>query len=342
MLSITSFLFGLLLAAALGSRANQLGRLLGVMDEPKGHKQHLLPTPAVGGVIAGIVAATNFFLAALGSDFADGLGARSAAFTAVLAMMVIGFLDDRRHLPATLRLALSVVIFSILLTAVPALRLQHVAFPSINFDFSLGAFAVPFTILCLVGLKNAVNMVDGRNGLLLGLSLIWQIFFVTRSLPSMLPTTLCLTGCFLALFVLNWRGKLFMGDCGSYGIATYAGLLSLALHANAFGNVLTSEVVLLFLIPVLDTLRLIIIRCSEGRSPLAPDNRHLHHLLDQAMGWRRGWLVYMCLVAAPIVFNQLATGYGVYMIMLGCMLYALFVWQLSAREDLIGDAIAAE
>ncbi len=316
LVAAVAFLASALLTTIMCLAARPIGQFLGVMDMPTkgdGHKRHARPTPAVGGVILAIVGILAFSIT---TKFSAHGGTEDrflhiACFGAILATMIVGLFDDRKHIPALIRLATSVVILTIMLLLVPNLELTHLEFPSINFRLDTGLLALPLTILCLVALKNAINMADGRNGLLLGMTLIWNTFFLLHAPAHMVPLILSLSGSAAVIFAFNVRGKLFSGDCGAYGIATYFGILALALHSSAYGTVKTAEIVLLFLIPVLDTCRLIIIRVAAGRSPLAPDRHHLHHLLERAIGWKRGWFVYMALIILPILTYQFIAGYGV-------------------------------
>jgi UDP-GlcNAc:undecaprenyl-phosphate GlcNAc-1-phosphate transferase len=323
--------------------AMPLGQMLGVIDAPSppgsgGHKQHEAPTPAVGGVILTIVALVfNLGLLPFTAGITpDILHVRLSAFATILLAMVIGFIDDRLNVSAMARLLLATGLAGALLLMAPQYLVEHVHFPSIGFEWRTGIWAFPFTVLCLVALKNAVNMADGRNGLLLGMSLIWSIFFLFHASPAMLPGLVVVFAVLLVLLPFNWRGKLFMGDCGSYGLATLFGIFALALHNGNYGSVRTAEIILLFLIPVLDTSRLIFVRMANGHSPLAADGRHLHHLLDNALGWRRGWLVYMVLMAVPITAYQLAHGLGAHIIAFATLAYALVVFACSS--PLLGGA----
>ena len=319
--------------------ARPLGELLKVMDVPTGHKQHSVATPAVGGVILAIVG----FILLVGllpwtiHGLQHTLFVRVVALATIIAAMVIGFIDDRRHLAPTTRLVLGMILAAVFLLLVPELQVRKLSLPSIHFYAETGILALPFTVLCLITLKHAVNMADGRNGLLLGMAIIWSVFFLLHALPPMIPMLVSVLGVLLVLFAFNWRGRLFMGDAGAYGLATYAGILAIALHRDAYGTVRTAEVVLLFLIPVLDLARLIMVRALHGLSPLAPDGRHFHHLLDKKPGWKWGWLVYMLLIAVPLIVYQMFYGHGAQIIVATGLVYSLVVWAYS-REPNAGSS----
>lgn len=324
------------LTTLLCSYATAIGQSLGVMDIPtgeSGHKRHASATPAVGGLISAAVASVIFFtsLSYSSPPYTGRPFDKFTFFAVVLANMLVGFLDDKKHIPASKRLFFGTISSAFLLLMIPELQVHQVSFPSISLTFSTGIFALPFTILCLLALKNAVNMADGRNGLLLGMSIIWNTFFLFHALPQMIPSLLAILACLVVLFHFNWRGKLFMGDCGSYGIATYFGILTLYLHKDTFGTVRSAEVILLFLVPVIDTARLIIVRLANGQSPLSPDGQHFHHLLEKAFGWKRGWAIYMALIIAPLIIYQILAGQGVPIILAATAIYALLVWLCTVR-----------
>lgn len=325
----------MILTFSLCYHAIPLGQLLGVMDVPSGHKQHKVATPAVGGVIIGFIG----FIALLGllpwkiQAMERMQFIRLVSFATVIAATAIGFIDDRRHLAPTTRLLLGIVLSVILLLLAPELQVRQVAFPSIEWSVDIGGLALPFTVICLLALKHAVNMADGRNGLLLGMAIIWTVYFLYHASPTMIPALVSVLGALTVLFAFNWNGRLFMGDAGAYGLATYAGILAISFHREAFGTIRTAEIVLLFLIPMLDVARLIVARTLNGQSPFAPDGRHFHHLLDKALGWKLGWLVYMLLIAVPLGIYQVIYSHGVQLIVATSLVYGLVVWACSREPN---------
>lgn len=327
---IGSFIAGAFLTANIGAKANDIGRALGVIDEPcglGGHKHHASPTPAVGGVIA-LLVSLIVLLVTIPFSNPENISGRSdrlwSAF-AITLVMIVGFFDDRSHISAIKRLAADIVIFSGLLWLVPVLQFTRLSFSSLGLQLDITQFGFTISLICLVGLKNAVNMADGRNGLVLGLAIVWSAFFISHSPAHALPVIAGLTGVFAVLFTLNVQGRLFLGDCGSHGIGTLFGILALAMHNIPAGGMSSAEGVLLFMIPVMDTLRLAVQRIAIGRSPFSPDRQHLHHLLEAAFGWRFGWAIYMMLVAIPLISYQIAHQFGYQIILTVLISYIMLV-----------------
>jgi UDP-GlcNAc:undecaprenyl-phosphate/decaprenyl-phosphate GlcNAc-1-phosphate transferase len=148
-------------------------------------------------------------------------------------------------------------------------------------------------------------MADGKNGLVIGLCLGWLGLLATRAPAVTLPIFSVVAAAFLVLLLFNLRGKLFLGDGGTYGIATAVALLSVALYnmpGDHSGRLLTAdELMLLFAVPVLDSFRLTALRLREGRSPMSPDRNHFHHHLLRWFGWPGGLIVYwICALAPPL------------------------------------------
>lgn len=262
-----------------------------------------------------------------------------AITSAIFAIMLMGLLDDRNHIPARHRLFISTLVFGALLAAMPRLILYEAHFYSINFAVYLGWLAVPVTLTCLVAVQNAVNMVDGKNGVLLGLSIGWVINFMSHAPSHMLPIFGGLLATLLVLFIANLKGKLFMGDCGAYGIASFIAITALNFHTNPAASPIplgATEIVLMFLVPGLDMVRLIMTRMTSGRSPFSADNDHLHHLLDDSIGWARGWWIYMALAFGPLAVFHMTTRLPLLTIGIGVIPYVLVVrW---ARARIAGQA----
>jgi UDP-GlcNAc:undecaprenyl-phosphate/decaprenyl-phosphate GlcNAc-1-phosphate transferase len=333
----------LIVALALSHFARLIGETFGVIDAPHApttgdndtnrpseHKRHTSPVPAVGGIIAAICGLVMVILVSIlsGSDTASSTFGDIVITTALGAIMLMGLIDDRKHISARRRLIISTLVFAALLTAMPRLILNEVNFYSINVSLSLGWLAIPVTLTCLVAAQNAVNMVDGKNGLLLGLSIGWIIHFTRHSPSHMLPIFGGLLATLLVLFVANLKGKLFMGDCGSYGIASFTAITVLNFHTAPAASPMplgASDVVMMFLVPGLDMVRLIIERLASGRSPFAADNDHLHHLLDDSIGWARGWWVYMALAFGPLAVFHMTMRLPLITIGIGAVAYLLVV-----------------
>ncbi len=302
-----------MIALLIGRFAMPIGQAFGLMDFPDtngGRKRHRQVTPLVGGtaLIAALIAAG--LMVFLWSPSVGPLVATQLAwFTGtVIVMYLIGLADDRFELGAVIRLLLAVLMLLLVVTYVPDFAVGFLRFSGQPQLLLLGGWSAAFTLLCLVGLLNAVNMADGKNGVVISLGLIWSVLLALRMPPPMLPLVVAAFAALAVLLWFNMQGRLFLGDGGSYAISTTFGLLGVYCYNHDFAGFRADDVALMFAIPVFDTIRLMAVRMSQRRSPFEADRNHLHHHLHQHWGWPRGLLVYVALVAVPNAAAVLVPG----------------------------------
>lgn len=311
--------------------ANALGRMIRVMDIPEGsngRKRHERPTPMVGGIA---------LLAPVGALIwmsKDILGTALPVMFALAALaFTLGFLDDRYNLGARWRLFVSLLAVLGALWWQPMLRIDALAFSFLNGAPVLlgGLLGAIFTAFALVGLQNAVNMADGKNGLVPGLALIWALF-LAWSAPAALVGPIGVLAAGLAIVLaFNLRGRLFLGDAGSYGIAVVIGLLAIIVYNLADGGLPADVVALWFWVPVADCLRLMTQRLLQGNSPFEGDRAHFHHLLSESMSWRHGLIIYLGLVAVPGAVSLISPSLAAPLILLTSMVYALMLAVIASQ-----------
>ncbi len=296
---------GLCVGGAVGFGANRLGHWLGLLDFPDvlgGRKRHAGVTPLVGGlaVITATLIGVGLALAQAGVDrpvsqHLTWLG------VCVITMGLVGMADDRFGLSARFRLAGGIVVLAAMVAASPDFALDFLRFSTADHLILLGGFSGVFTLICLVGLLNAVNMADGKNGLVISLSLLWMVILFPSIGAGAQPVLAAVIGALAALLPFNMTSRLFLGDSGSYALSALVGLAGIYAYSHAFDLLPADRIALLFAVPVIDTIRLITVRVSRGRSPFAPDRDHYHHHLAHRWGWPGGLVVYLLLVSVPNV-----------------------------------------
>jgi UDP-GlcNAc:undecaprenyl-phosphate/decaprenyl-phosphate GlcNAc-1-phosphate transferase len=285
--------------------AKRISSWLGIMDMPNERKHHENATPLIGGValqVAYMPAAATVILMYSAPGWTPSLLVWLAC---VLAMTLVGLADDRHSLSARDRLLISFLVFGSAEIVDPMFSIRVLDFEHLGFTMGLGTgwLAVIFTAICCVGLVNAVNMADGKNGLVIGLCIGWAALIAIRAPMQLLPLIGLLIAVLVVLMIFNLRGRLFLGDGGAYGLATAIGLLAIMTY-NARGNhagraIAADELVLLFAVPVIDSFRLTFVRIRRGQSPMAADRDHLHHHLQNWFGWPGGLIVYLVLALLP-------------------------------------------
>jgi UDP-GlcNAc:undecaprenyl-phosphate/decaprenyl-phosphate GlcNAc-1-phosphate transferase len=184
---------------------------------------------------------------------------------------------------------------------------------------------VGFTLLCFVGLLNAVNMADGKNGIVIGQAIIWSTVLMLRLPSDMLPLMTGIAGALVVLFLFNMQGRLFLGDSGSYGLSAMFGLLGIYAWNHGFADMRADDVALIFAVPVFDTLRLIVWRLAQGKSPFTPGRDHLHHYLYARWGWPRPLPWLLALVAIPNYLAVLVPGTALLWLLFTLVAYAALI-----------------
>lgn len=327
--ALLTFGLGALIALVVGVKAMPIGQALRLLDFPDpagGRKLHATITPLVGGVAVVLAALVSGLLLLPGMEGSQRAMLFWFLFT-VSGLFLVGAMDDRFGLGARSRLALASAFLLAAIAQVPDFSVAFLLFSGqqdlILFPPLLG---VAFTLLCFVGLLNAVNMADGKNGIVIGQALIWSSILMFRLPADMLPLIAGIAGTLAVLFVFNMKGRLFLGDSGSYGLSAMFGLLAIYAWNHGFADMRADDVALIFAIPVFDTLRLIVWRVSQGKSPFTPGRDHLHHYLYARWGWPRPLPWLLALVAIPNYMAILFPGTALVWLVVTFFAYFGLIW----------------
>lgn len=252
-------------------------------DIPDARKEHSAPIPTMGGIaiIAGMMTALFLWF-----PFSNAL-AQISFFFSIAVLFGLGMMDDLKDLSAKYKFIVQAGLA--ILIALSGIRIT-----SFEGLFGISELSVSaqytFTILAIVGITNAFNLIDGIDGLAGGLgfmSLVTLGIFLT--LTGDVNTALiafALAGGILAFMYFNLNpARIFMGDTGSLVLGFVVAVLCIRLMQV---NVLTGSPVIphtpvfvlgIVLIPVFDTIRVFTTRIWKGKSPFIADKTHIHHLL---------------------------------------------------------------
>jgi UDP-GlcNAc:undecaprenyl-phosphate GlcNAc-1-phosphate transferase len=284
-----------------------LARKLGLMDAPGGRKTHTRETPLIGGL--GIT--LGLLVAVL---LVPGEYDRYHLLMMIALLLVLtGLVDDYFPLPAVVRLGIQ-ILAAWLMVHYGGNQLVTLGRLVGDWELLLGRWALVMTIFATVGVINALNMIDGMDGLSGGMLMICLAFLAitasaTGANPTLLAFTLLLMASVAAFLVLNfrfWQKKpalIYLGDSGSTTLGfILAWLLIESSQTTATGEqVFPATVALWFLaIPLMDTVYLFIARPLSGKSPFAPGTDHLHHLLA-GLGWSRTKVVLVMYLAGIVL-----------------------------------------
>ena len=141
-------------------------------------------------------------------------------------------------------------------------------------------------------------------------------------------------GSSLIFLAFNLGGRLFLGDCGAYGVTFVFAMLAIGAHAQ--GHVSIETIVVWFFIPVIDCLRLLISRPLRGRSPFDGDCDHFHHRLEDKLGKQFGLLAYAGMVGFSSLAATLYPTFALQCLVILSAFYFSFAWQSGAAEEVHG------
>jgi hypothetical protein len=133
------------------------------------------------------------------------------------------------------------------------------------------------------------------------------------------------------VFLFNLPGRLFLGDCGSYGVTFVIAILSIRAHAS--GAITVATVIVWFFIPITDCLRLMITRGMSGRSPLSADRDHFHHRLEARFGAQSAVGIYLGSVAATSVVASVLPDFAPTCIAVLALFYGAAIWLTAERPQ---------
>lgn len=265
----------------------KLAKMKDLVDNPNARKLQKLPVPVLGGLAV-------FFGVAFGtlvSSTMTNLWALAPVFTAMLIMLYVGGLDDMLSLSAKTRFGVELVVILLLCLGTDGWV------DSLHGLWGIGQFslfiAVPLTLFAGVGIINAINMIDGVNGLSSGLCMWCSFIFGFALLKSGDVADAVLAFCMMAALIPFWfhnvfgrSSKMFIGDSGTMvlGVLMAWFVIQILRHDTVIWWTEIKEVSLVafclavLAVPVADTVRVMLGRILKGNSPFRPDKTHLHHI----------------------------------------------------------------
>ena len=262
-----------------------VARRLNLLDHPAGRKDHAVPTPVTGGLAILIGCVVAFFAVQTSSN------SLLAFCGAALLLVIVGIYDDLYDIRWYWRI-LAQALAALIIIHWGGVRVEQLG-PLFGLgETSLGMLSIPFTVFATVGLINAMNMIDGADGLAGSLGLAALLMLAAASVYAgndLLATRLSVLCGALAGFLawnirLPWRSraKVFLGNAGSALLGLVIAWVAFRLTQNPGHPVNPVLALWLLPIPVMDCLVLIVRRLQEGRSPFSAGRDHIHHFMQDA------------------------------------------------------------
>ncbi len=244
-----------------------------IVDRPGELKPQRVPIAYLGGVAVALAAASGAILAG-----------RPLVLIPMGLALLLGLADDLRPLAVSVRVAVELAVAAISGVVVPGPPIARVA-----------------TAVLVLGLLNAVNLLDGQDGLAAGVGVVIGVAFASLG-GAATPLGLGLAGALLGFLVLNRPpARIYLGDAGAYFVGTTVALLPALTHAAGSRWSIWWAVPLLVAVPVADTAIAIVRRLRARRPLLSGDRSHVYdQLVDRGMSI--GGSTAVC-IAAQVMFG---------------------------------------
>ena len=299
--SLAALLAAALVALISTPVVRSLAFRVGAVDVPKdSRRMHNHPIPRMGGlgIYLGFILSVLLFLPLTSELRGMLLGSTIIA--------VLGIFDDIYALPALPKFFIQ--IGAALVAVLGGNRIMFLSNPNIFSKepfWDLGWLSIPITVLWIVGITNAVNLIDGLDGLACGVSTISSMTLLVIALvmeePDVAILMAALSGACIGFLPYNLNpAKIFMGDTGS----TFLGFILAVVSIQGlfkFYTIISFAVPFLMLgLPIFDTCFAILRRVSHGQSPMKPDRGHIHHRLID-MGFSQKQAVAVLYIISAIL-----------------------------------------
>jgi UDP-GlcNAc:undecaprenyl-phosphate GlcNAc-1-phosphate transferase len=277
----------------------------------QGRHLHQTPLPRLGGVAIYLaflisIAVAMLFRGRFPSLSAAGMRTLLTILIPATLILVLGIYDDIRSVGPYTKFAVQAVAAVLLFGGGLRILNVPVLFGAHQFGWTVG---LPLTILWVIGITNAFNLIDGLDGLAAGSGLFSTLvvfivaIFSQSSLVSLL--TIALAGAILGFLRFNFNpATIFLGDCGSLFIGFMLSALALEGAQKAPTIIAVAIPVVSFGLPILETLLSVLRRLISGRPVFTADREHIHHkLLERGLSHRQ---VVIVLYAVSALFALLS------------------------------------
>ena len=284
---LIAFAVALAVTALMHPRVAKFAQKRNVVDNPNARKLQRNPVPVMGGVAVFFGLVSGLCVSGIFVNVNELL----PVIVAMSVMLCVGVIDDVSELSPWLRFVIEIAVVLMLIFT------THISLDSLQglwgfYDLPLW-LSVPLTVFAVVGMINAINLIDGVDGLSSGFCMMASIafgaLFIMTGNYDMAVLAAITLGSLMPFFFHNVFGdksKMFIGDGGSLmmGVAMSAYVVAVisvrdeAFDAMPDGMGLVAFTMAVMAVPVFDTLRVMTMRILRRTSPFRPDKTHLHHL----------------------------------------------------------------
>lgn len=309
------FIFSFLISLIITPLVRRLSLDIGATDKLEIRKAH---TKRVVARLGGIAIFVAFYSSALGLFFIDretffiALSVLKGIFPASLLILFLGIYDDLKGADAKTKLFFQMVAALIVIQYGVKIDIITNPFKAGN-SFNLHLWSIPVTIFWIIFITNAMNLLDGLDGLASGVSCIISLtmFFIAlyHKKYLVMALSISLAGATMGFLRYNFNpAKIFMGDAGSLFLGFILACISIRGSQKSATTVALLIPVIAMGLPIIDTLLAIVRRFLNGKNIFRADNEHIHHkLMRLGLSHKRSvftlYIVSICLGLIAFLFT---------------------------------------
>lgn len=335
MISYVDFTFAFVLSTVtsflLAYPIKYIARKLNVIDVPNHRKIQKKPVPLLGGLAIAI--GTFFGLYYLRPDYA----LFNAYIIGAIIMLITGILDDKISLKPLVKLCFQ--FFAILTIIYAGVIIEKITLPFFDVIELSISLSIAITFLWMFGITNAINLIDGLDGLASGSSAIaiLSVFIMALMDGQLFVASLCivLIGSNIGFLFHNfYPASIYMGDTGSlflgYSIG-FISILGLFKKVTLFSFIVP---IILLAFPIFDTLFAIIRRLLNGEKIMKPDKKHIHHQLLAAGFSHRNTVLIIYGISSifallAIIFSKTSMEYSI-------IIFSIWMFMIYVLAEIVG------
>tara|TARA_X000000950_G_scaffold283989_1_gene386108 strand:+ start:17 stop:1006 length:990 start_codon:yes stop_codon:yes gene_type:complete len=293
------------------------------LDQPNlERKIHKFSTYLIGGHFIFILFITSCIFELF---FDNNIISLYFAFYCIFAFL-IGVIDDLKDIRAELKLFLLLVayIFLTLLDKNFLLAKVHLSF--INKTINFGIYSYFISALFILLLINAINLIDGINGLAMMIFIIWSSFLYYYLEYNINYFFIFF---YIIIFLKIYKGEFFLGNSGSLLIGSIIGLQSISLYNDMNQGYPSENIFILFFFPGLDMFRLFVQRILNKKNPFKGDNLHLHHMLSNKLKLYQVLIIYFLIItiSSYFAFNDLFSKIEITLFLIGIYFFLILFFK---------------
>ena len=293
---VIAFLLAFITAFVITPHTMRLAKRVGAIDIPNDRRVNKKPMPRLGGlaVISGFLVSIIYLLITTSLegkinlfDEEDYYLKLTGFFIGIVILGIVCYIDDVKGIPSYAKLAAQIV--AAIIVVAFGIKIEDISIPFIESKIEIGGvFSYILTVCWIIGITNAINLIDGLDGLSSGVTLIsclslLMVFALNGSPLIAIILITALAGAIVGFLPFNFSpAKTFIGDTGSNFMGFSLAIISILGVAKTYTALVLIAPIIILAMPIFDTLFAIFRRIIKGKSLKAvfkPDKGHIHHKL---------------------------------------------------------------